>query len=149
MNLLKNPFQKSLQDIGCTTPFGVKLDKICTERNKSLEALNLYQRSMNFGGNSTKECPYPCQFLKFSLTPHVYRLASSHKYYERFIEFKFDGHIKVTTSSYAYQELELLAELGGYVGLFLGLSLFDLRHAVIKIFNLIMKTPPLRGRLLS
>ena len=45
----------------------------------------------------------------------------------------------VTTSSYAYTELELIAELGGYVGLFLGLSVFDLRHAVNKICNLIMQ----------
>ena len=94
---------------------------------------------MTVGGNSAKECPYPCQFLKFSLTPVLYRLASTHKYYERFIEFKFDGHIKVTTSSYSYTALELLAELGGYVGLFLGLSVFDLRLAIFKIGNLIMQ----------
>ena len=38
----------------------------------------------------------------------------------------FDKYIKVIKSKYSYTGLELLAELGGYVGLFLGLSVFDL-----------------------
>ena len=50
----------------------------------------------------------------------------------------FDKYIKVTTSTYGYTELELLAELGGYVGLFLGLSVFDLRLVFNKIFNIFM-----------
>ena len=34
--------------------------------------------------------------------------------------FEFNKFIKTTKSRYAYQELEFLAEFGGYVGLFLG-----------------------------
>ena len=54
------------------------------------------------------------------------------------ILLEFDKYIKVTTSTYGYTELELLAELGGYVGLFLGLSVFDLRLVFNKIFNIFM-----------
>ena len=54
------------------------------------------------------------------------------------IWLNFDKYIKVTTSTYGYTELELLAELGGYVGLFLGLSVFDLRLVFNKIFNIFM-----------
>ncbi len=50
----------------------------------------------------------------------------------------FDKYVKVTTSTYAYTELVLLAELGDYVGLFLGLSVFDLRLVFKKIFNIFM-----------
>ena len=51
----------------------------------------------------------------------------------------FQEYIKVTTATYGYTELELLAELGGYVGLFLGLSVFDLRRVFSKIFNNFMQ----------
>ena len=51
---------------------------------------------------------------------------------------RFDEYIKVTTSTHGYTELELLAELGGYVGLFLGLSVFDLRLVFNKILNIFM-----------
>ena len=45
----------------------------------------------------------------------------------------FDKFIKVTHAYLAYTELELLAELGGYVGLFLGYSVFHLSEVIEKI----------------
>ena len=54
------------------------------------------------------------------------------------IWLEFDKYIKVTISNYSYTGLELLAELGGYVGLFLGLSVFDLRLVFNKICNTLM-----------
>ena len=47
---------------------------------------------------------------------------------------KFNKIISVTESYYSYTELELLAEFGGYVGLFLGLSVFDLSRLLEQIF---------------
>ncbi len=38
------------------------------------------------------------------------------------VRFRFDELIKVTTAHFSYTKLELVAELGGYVGLFLGIS---------------------------
>ena len=49
------------------------------------------------------------------------------------IYLEFNKFIKATKARYAYRELELLAEFGGYVGLFLGISIFDLRQAFFKI----------------
>ena len=43
--------------------------------------------------------------------------------------------IKVTSTHLEYTELELLAELGGYVGLFLGISVFHLADAFEKLLN--------------
>ena len=51
------------------------------------------------------------------------------------MRLRFNKYIKVIKSSYAYTELELFAELGGYVGLFLGLSVFDLCLLIPKIFE--------------
>ena len=79
-----------------------------------------------------KECSYPCQFLMNWITTTSYNDKA------RRIVLKFDKYIKVTKSTYGYTELELLAELGGYVGLFLGLSVLDLRLVFKKIFNIFM-----------
>ena len=45
------------------------------------------------------------------------------------IFLKFDKFIKVTKANYFYNFLEFLGEIGGYTGLFWGLSLFDVRKA--------------------
>ena len=45
---------------------------------------------------------------------------------------EFDQFVKVTNTYIAYTELELIAEFGGYVGLFLGFSVFHLTTAFQK-----------------
>ena len=47
-----------MERIGCTTPFGVELDNICTEQNKSLEANSLFEDILNNMGE-VKDCQYP------------------------------------------------------------------------------------------
>ena len=81
------------------------------------------------------ECPNPCNFLinRISITSYRDKTKSNK------IWLNFHEYIKVTTSTYGYTELELLAEFGGYVGLFLGLSVFDLRQVFSKIFNKFMQ----------
>ena len=124
-----------MEKIGCTTPFGLDLDNICTDQNKSLEATSLFwQISANV--KEVKECQYPCNFLMNWVTTTGYKNKTSNGYDG--IRLGFDKYIKVTTSTYGYTKLELLAELGGYVGLFLGLSVFDLRLVFNKILNIFM-----------
>ena len=122
-----------MERIGCTTPFGLELNNICTVQNTSLEALELF---LDILLNEKKaECPYPCNFLINRISITKYRDGKNNNE----IWLKFEEYIKVTTSTYGYTELELLAELGGYVGLFLGLSVFDLRMVFSKIFNNFMQ----------
>ena len=125
-----------MESIGCTTPFGLELDNICNEKNKSSEAFQLFQDViLGTDIQVAKECPYPCQFLMNRITTTDYKEENDT---DNAILLEFDKYIKVTTSTYGYTELELLAELGGYVGLFLGLSVFDLRLVFNKIFNIFM-----------
>ena len=126
-----------MEKIGCTSPFGLDLDNICTEPNKGKEAYDLFY-DMFYRNNVTKECQYPCNFLLSWMKPIEERKVKkldSHS--TDYILLRFEKYIKVTTSSYAYTELELLAELGGYAGLFLGLSVFDLRLAFYRICNIL------------
>ena len=126
-----------MDSIGCTTPFGLELDNICTEQNKMYEAHKLLWDVLFVGRDIqvAKECPFPCQFLMNQITTSDYKEDDDTG---NAIHLEFDKYIKVTTSTYGYTELELLAELGGYVGLFLGLSVFDLRLVFNKIFNIFM-----------
>ena len=49
---------------------------------------------------------------------------------------KFNKFIKFTKAKHVYDELSLLAEIGGYIGLFLGVSVFHLRTTFDKILDL-------------
>jgi hypothetical protein len=112
-----------MDKIGCTTPFVVNLDHICKDLNNSKKARELYHR-LHQKTNKIKDCLYPCKFIKIAVTPYKTR---SDKNTTR---LKFDKFIKVTKAAYSYTELELLAEFGGYVGLFLGFSVFQVSHVV-------------------
>ena len=48
---------------------------------------------------------------------------------------EFNKFIKTTKAQCAYQELEFIAEFGGYVGLFLGISVFHVREAFQRLIH--------------
>ena len=103
-----------MKKIGCTTPYGLELENICTEQNKSLEAEGLFDDILS-NVKEVKECLYPCSFIMTRFATIEYKDRTS--YDEDTVWLMFDKYIKVTTSTYSYKGLELLAELGGYVGL--------------------------------
>lgn len=117
-----------MDEIGCTTPFGVNLDHICTNINTSKKARELYDM-LTQKEYQIKNCLYPCKFIKNAMMPYIKR---SNKNTTR---LNFDKFIKVTKAVYSYTELELLAEFGGYVGLFLGFSVFQVSQVVEKILD--------------
>ena len=47
----------------------------------------------------------------------------------------FDKFIVTKRARYSYRELELFAELGGYVGLFLGISVMHLKDVFDKFLS--------------
>ena len=52
--------------------------------------------------------------------------------------FEFNKFIKTTKAQCAYQELEFIAEFGGYVGLFLGISVFHLREVFQTLIHIVL-----------
>ena len=66
------------------------------------------------------DCANPCSI--FSLTTiNVEKNERSDD--ETYLDITFPKNIKVFERSYTYSRLSLLAEIGGYVGLFLGISI--------------------------
>ena len=117
-----------MDKFGCTTPFGHYLNNICTDNTTGQHALELFD-TLSRKRYFIEECPYPCQFVKLSV---VYLRPRGNK---RYFKMDFNQYVKVTKAYFSYTELELIAELGGYVGLFLGISVFDINLIVSKILN--------------
>ena len=46
-------------------------------------------------------------------------------------------NIKLTKATYLYSTLSLIAEIGGFVGLFLGVSIIQVNAVIDKIFDVI------------
>ena len=120
-----------MDKVGCTTPFGVNLNHICTDLNTSKKAKVIYE-FLNQRTRQIKDCHYPCKFIKSSIVPYKGRNDRNTT------GLKFDKFIKVMKAAYSYTELELLAEFGGYVGLFLGISVFHVSQVVDKILDKLM-----------
>ena len=55
------------------------------------------------------------------------------------LSINFKENIKVNTSYFVYSGLTLIAEIGGYVGLFLGVSINQVTNLIEWIFTLIKK----------
>lgn len=120
----------SLSKLGCSTPYGNVLDNICTDPFLAKNATRLFWAKLS--EDRSKLCQYPCTFLDVAAThpkigPKLFQNEGTK------LRINFKKFITVTESFYDYTELELLAELGGYVGLFLGLSIFDLNLLFDKI----------------
>ena len=114
-------------------PFGINIDNICIDQNQSQNAMELYQDLFNHRF-TIKKCSYPCKFIKTFVTGEQLNMWD-----HQGLTFMFNKFIKTSKSQYSYGLLELLAEFGGYVGLFLGISVFQLKDGFNKLFYLIFE----------
>lgn len=106
--------EKSLNKLGCSSVFG-NMEKVCTDTEKAKKAMEIL--------NEDIICQYPCTYLDISLTKMEISDAGFNS--SSSVCLKFRKFVSVTESHYSYTELELLAEVGGYVGLFLGFSIYE------------------------
>ena len=127
---LEKLHDESIKQIGCTTPYGLNKSMICKETGKAQKALDLFARMQR---NST--CLNPCAYL----VPQTY-FTYQKKNNQRFqLYLSNNGAVKVTRSELAYDTLTLLADIGGYVGLFLGIAIVHVKE-LFQILALKMKT---------
>ena len=91
---------------------------VCTDIDKIEEALKI-QEEMKFNHS----CLMPCKFL-LDFTNGVVEDPSAN--YTNFLIF--NRELEKRQAKYIYGIIDLLAALGGYLGSFLGISLFHLRE---------------------
>ena len=120
-------FEESIKKVGCTWPWLKNQSKICTDETKSQEAKDIGTDILK--GNIATDCPDSCSYIKATYSTRMMG-STAH-----FIKFSFPQSIKVFEAYYDYDEISLIAEVGGYVGLFLGWSVFQLADMIELIFN--------------
>ena len=106
--------KKSLEKFGCTTPFGPTKDKICQDYENGSKVIDLYRKTMK---ENVDNCNNPCLFTSTKATVTRRKEDGKGK-----VVIRFKENIKVIEAYYLYSTLSLIAEVGGYVGLFLGVS---------------------------
>ena len=119
---------ESMEMLGCTTPFGPNKTKICTNSTKGREATRIHARYLSPDSRTVLPiawCHYPCSYF----------LVSSKQFEEGgctygCVSLNFEQLIQVTKSHYTYSELSMIAEIGGYVGLFLGISVNQIPYSL-------------------
>ena len=117
---------KSFNTVGCTNPYALNKTKICTDANKMEKANDIYGTFMYSNSEMNYEgCYYPCSY--FIVPGKNYQVSDSDSEYAEVI-LRFEQLIKETKSYYTYSGLSLIAEIGGYVGLFLGISINQLTN---------------------
>ena len=114
-------------------PYGINIDNICIDQNRSQNAMRLYNE-LFYHRFTIRKCLYPCKFIKTFVTGEQLNDWDSKSLF-----FQFNRFIKTSKSQYSYGLLELLAEFGGYVGLFLGISVFQLKDGFNKLFYFIFE----------
>ena len=126
--ILKNAHESSMSEIGCTSPFGANKSIICADPEKAKMA-KMKLENLTYQAACPRSCKYlMTSFGTFSKYPMNITTFSM-------LYLKFPKFIKVSTSNWAYTMLELIAEVGGYVGLFLGVSINQFANLLKKTFN--------------
>ena len=105
-------FEETMKKLNCTWPFLKNKIHICTDQDSVTKA---WEMSKDLLRGST--CASACNYLKAVSIPLRQRKGPFNS-----IVFSFPESIRVHSAYYAYDELSLIAEIGGYVGLFLGWS---------------------------
>ena len=115
--------KESMEKIGCVSPFGINKDNICKDPKRSKMAFELFWEYRDYGrSNKSLTCLKPCSFLNIKLSKS--NENPSEKKYGRLIFF-FKEFIQETSSYYSYGSREFIAELGGFIGLFIGASIYQ------------------------
>ena len=127
------------KNLRCTTPFGPNKSNICTNEISGMNAMNIYRN--NFYEEKYGGCFNPCSFFSITTTKTMYKEIKSmfgRAIKHSQLKIHFEEIIKVTNGYYLYSGLSLIAEIGGYVGLFLGVSvnqITDLMEALLSKFD--------------
>lgn len=123
----------SLALFGCTTPFGPNKGKICTNTTVAKEVMNVYKSTWM---EPDAQCKEPCKSYYIRPTKMAEGTnGSGMKEGYTTMTLNLKGKVITSTEVFLYSGLSLIAEIGGYVGLFLGVSVNQLSTLVDILFE--------------
>ena len=125
----------SIAAYGCHSPFGPNKTQICQDPDKATQVLGIYAEEIE---KHNSKCLDPCSFFSImSMKTKVVKQACFALFCPKnnMLKFSFKENIKVTKGYYLYSGLSLIAEVGGYVGLFLGVSVNQISNLFQWILN--------------
>ena len=126
--------KETLEKIGCLTPFGITKDNICQKKEDAKRAFHLYGTfKKDYLDLTNLTCLEPCSYLSIKLL----KISETKSKTGRLV-LKFKEKIDQTVAYYSYDDLSLIAEIGGYVGLFLGASIYQIADLIGIIMRKIM-----------
>ena len=126
--------KESLKMIGCVSPFGITKDNICENEQVSKKAFLLYKRFKNKEDLTKLSCLEPCTYMSVKIIKATSLEKVSTDEIGKLL-LHFNGQVHETVAYYSYDDLSFIAEIGGYVGLFLGASMYqtaDLFDTIIR-----------------
>ena len=91
---------------------------ICLEQKSGRKAYTIAYNKLTKKTEKYKTCPKSCTYMGITLGSK----STNAQVGSGRIVLKLEQYIQVSISSFTYCWLELLAEVGGYFGLFLGVS---------------------------
>ena len=126
------------ESFGCTTPFVKNISNICANRTLAKLAYDRHIDIQNgISDNLDKVCPMSCLLVTSQFKSHneAYTGNEESEYYKSNgqLELNFQQFIKVTEAFWSYSRLSLIAEVGGYVGLLLGISVNQAHNVIEKL----------------
>ena len=127
-----------MMEIGCTTPFGQNKSNVCNNTKSGLKAATL-SHDLSFVNitEAKRLCPKSCKYQMMIFGAYKIDKSDEEETAKHsFLTIKFQRFVKLSKSRYSYTILELIAEFGGYVGLFLGLSINQLSKVFERIIEI-------------
>ena len=110
----------SLKSIGCVSPFGIAKDKICKNNENAKKAFTLYKRFQSYYLDIKNiSCSDPCSYMSIK----IIKISKTEGHGR--LQLTFNKKVQETVAYYSYDDLSFIAEIGGYVGLFLGASIYQ------------------------
>eukprot|EP00093_Oithona_nana_P013615 13615.XXX_350001_350396_1 [CDS] Oithona nana genome sequencing. len=119
-----------METLNCTWPLLRNKDHICIEQDKAKVAQKIGKDYGKYWTKLVSNCASSCSFVKVS-----YSFLRETNLKPKQIRFLFPESIEVQSAFYVYKELSLIAEVGGYVGLFLGYSVYQITDMFDMFFS--------------
>ena len=114
----------------CTVPWILDNTRICT-KEKDINAS--FWIGWNHVTNQQRDCYRPCHTMTVELGAKNYRKPASNGGTR--INIYFSPQVEKITEHHLYTPITMLADVGGYIGLLLGISVLHLAKFLHKIFN--------------